>query len=421
MYRGKVCGLFALSLIVSSIVLSVLSSGVSYAASAYDNAYQTVNTLQLWNGTSNIDVSTSWAGYFTDSQNYPNAWNGYAHVKEQFMTSWQNRQRWSVVQQCNGTSEQCYYIVYWSENADFYLEWSSDPLMVTGHSSTWVNALKVEWNSSANDFRVSPYQEFNGKRNGLISYPAANVKNFITYTDFPNYPVDYAGGEIVMEVADPKKKLQFGWSVDTDGTVTGTFTQNVKSDMLAHCGITWTLYQSDNTWTTGSTINTATQDQFMSYVYKSITPGFYQLEAKPNVCIPFIDDGSIASSKVDIAYNGAFISGVSDKGGNSKTPLAEQSALINSFGFTQAIQAPLKAISRMVGARCAPITLPLFNGSSMTLPCLSGFYSSTLPVFFGIWQVVITGIIMYWFAINMLAHIKRLMNPNNDSIEAVDL
>lgn len=172
--------------------------------------------------------------------------------------------------------------------------------------------------------------------------------------------------------------------------------------------------------TPGTNINTTTQEFTLTYRYDHLTPGFYQLTSKPNFCTPYIDDGSITPITVNIPFNGSFVGSTSNAGGNTTTPFAVQSTILNKYGLTQAVKAPLTAIGKLAGTSCSAIELPLFNGATISIPCMSGFYSN-VPTLFTIWQVTITGIIAYWFSIKSFHHIRGLLNPNNDAITTVDL
>lgn len=451
MYKGKVCGLFASFLIISCMVLFGPLSGVSHASSVYDDVIISGGSATLTSkykpgvGTCDDDNSFDafgWAGIISDSTKYHPAYEAQAgDVASALDNAFNNGGGWWVNQwvtpdgsnpslaggalsTCSGDS---WLQVLISDNktATFQDNWGGKQVGMTG--SWYAVTIFASNTSTSNEKQWLVTEVYHGTGNSVLAgYSLAQgyapQKTVLSAFDLA-YPEGYEGYKPPDNISISKKdKLQFGWSVDNTGTLTAVFLQNVKSDMLDHCGITWTLKESDSSWTnTGNTINSVTQEKSMTYDYKSLSPGFYKLTGQIGTCIPFIDDGKILASTVQIAYNGSFVGGTSDKGGNSSTPLAEQNAVINSYGFTEAIQAPLKAISRMVGSTCAPVTLPFINGSNIVLPCLSGLYKSSVPIFFSIWQVAITGAIMYWFAVNMLRHIKKLVRPNDDSIEVVQL
>jgi len=263
---------------------------------------------------------------------------------------------------------------------------------------------------------------YSGAVGGFVIGNGTNDYQLFLYTGAITYPSGYSGATPPSSYTPPNN-IQFVWGVDQNGVVTATYTQNLpqqQEDMLTHCGITWELTNSDSSWNPGTVVDTKTQEKTLTYRYDHITPGFYQLKSKPNWCTPYIDDGSISSTTVNIPFNGSFVGGTSSAGGNTAGPFATQSTILNQFGLTQAVQAPLNAIRRLVGTTCNPVVLPSFGGGAITLPCMSGYYS-TLSVMYGIWQVTITGVVAYWFSIKAFHHIRGLLNPNNDAIATVDL
>lgn len=398
------CGLSVQSLMLFSFAILlapffVLFNGPSASAAANDFVKCTI-PLETY-----TDFGERAAQRYGGAENY-NSYEfkfvGVCHGSGEIQIHLVNKEAYWTVQGGPGIYNQSYDKLY---NGSYY-------------------GIGTLWAAYTSDGTFTGWNQTNGSNFvGVMETESSGSGFKYSDSDVTNKDQSFIDGgfSIPSNVHEPKKKLQFSWSVTDSGKLDAIYLQNVTNDMLNNCGITWKLEQSNIDWDTDTTIETITQQKNMVYTKSGITPGFYKLTAKIASCVPFIDDGSIEESTVRIAYNGSFIAGNSDAGGNSQTPFAESSTILNSFGLTQAVQAPLNAINNLQSSSCSPVTLPLFSGSNIVLPCLSQFYSSTLPVFFGIWQISITGVLGYWFAVNMLAHIKKLLNPQNDSIEVVNL
>lgn len=89
-------------------------------------------------------------------------------------------------------------------------------------------------------------------------------------------------------------------------------------------------------------------------------------------------------------------------------------------GLTQAVTAPITALQTLITATCSPIVFPFGPSASFTVPCLSQFYSN-VPALFNIWQVFITGGVMYLVVIKLMGRIRAYTNPLDDSIDVVQL
>lgn len=417
--------LFIGSSLVFSVLVSFILPFTSNATSVYDNAYQTTKDLTIKNKDESscnpTDIANTWASYITDETKWQQYKQQMPEVKQSFKNALDHG-RWGVsIMNANADGSTTQAMAFWTEDTSLSLQWGKE-----NDGRSWVKAPNVytaviycDNNTNGKPAAGLAGQGFsNGhiqKSDYILSWSTRGTRNLLVYTDHPNYPDGYQGDKIVQEW-DPPQRMKFYWSVDEHGHVYALYSRNIKTDMLTNCGVTWTLYNSNDKWVRGSTINTKDTIQEMPYGYDTLVPGTYQLELKPKVCIPFIDKGDVQGDYVNIAYNGSFISGVS---GDNKNP--PTLSVLQTFGLSQAITAPLNIMKSFTSATCSPINIPLFFNQTITLPCMSPFYQNTLPVFFTIWQLSITALITYWFSIKSIGHVKKLINPYDDSIEVVNL
>lgn len=445
MYRGKVCGYFGCLLIISCMVVFVVGSvfftGSSvFASSQYDTYLKKADILTIKsNDNSNPctndykkDWSTSWTQLIQDPQYW--SYGGQSSKQSEYWTAFQDSidtGDWIALSQRdshnNALSATTIKIIYSPKG--MIADWTINSTSVFVKAKDGSNLYEITFQVfQAGGCQPKAWQPTRvavsniGKVNngGSGTYESLIALFVVSNTDM-NYPPGYEGVLAPTEWSPPvDNKLRFTWSVDKDGNVSGIDTRNINSDVLDHCGVTWTLYNSTMDWQKGSVINTVTQPQYKIYNYSTIPQGFYILEEKPNYCVPFIDNGKIHLGTQNIEFKGLNIGGMSDKNKESSTPFNESNPL-NQFGLTKALQAPLIAIQKLATVTCSPITIPLFNGTSATAACPSQYYQSTIGTFFTFWQMAITGMVAYAVSIGIIGHTKRLLNPDDDRIEVVDL
>lgn len=414
---------------VSGACSVLFTSSSASASSIFDQKIETTETLKLNVGNTTYcpeySMETQWASVVTTKEKWNNQ-GQFAEFSGLFKSA--------VAQGSYGVIARSGYIwiigstrpgkLIWQPNGD-YVGFVSDQ-------------------SDAQYFQIGLYDK--GSYNGntgqcgqpIIAWAGTDTKNSLGYTyiiDSPhtngkiflmagvdfNYPPNYAGQQIQGSWTAPAdNKLRFGWSVDQDGNVSAVDSQNVHADMIKNCGVTWTLYNSTIEYQKGSVVDTKTQPQTKEYDYGKIPQGYYILEEKPNACVPFVDDGKIQAGTQNIEFKGLFIGGMSGTNKESSTIFGENNPL-SQFGLTQAINAPLLAIQRLATTSCTPITLPMFNGSNITAPCTSAFYSAKLPAVYTFWQIALTGMVAYAVAIGIIRHTKVLLNPDDDRIEVISL
>jgi len=91
-------------------------------------------------------------------------------------------------------------------------------------------------------------------------------------------------------------------------------------------------------------------------------------------------------------------------------------------GLSSVITAPIESFESMLTAGCTPISLPLpFVGESLSLPCMTDFYTNHLGAFYTMYQTVVSGAIAYYVLVNIFAMVKGFKDPENDKIEVAKL
>lgn len=95
----------------------------------------------------------------------------------------------------------------------------------------------------------------------------------------------------------------------------------------------------------------------------------------------------------------------------------------NNHGLSGVISAPLIYIKSLLSSTCTPISLtfPFVENYTLTLPCMSSFYTENFGAFFTIYQTIVTGLITYWVCIKIFFMIKGFQNPESDKVEVINL
>ncbi|AWW06047.1 MAG: hypothetical protein [Inoviridae sp.] len=403
MYKGKVCGSFAVLLGLLATGSSIVFSSSAHAASKYDGVYQTVTDLKVKTSDCAEQTVVNYVQYMTQAQHHS--------FRNALATG-----AWNISQNKDSTGYQSVYIA-WSETDKGRLIWGETYVAWEGEGINSIRLTTKNDMTGSGDCSIVATPMQTNSRSAMLSTKDGRYKNY-QYTGKVTYPDGYAGGSIRDTVND--NKLRFGWSVDADGNVSAVDNQNVRADVLDHCGVSWTLYNSTSDYQKGSVVDTKTQPQAKSFEYSKIVQGYYILEEKPNYCVPFNNDGKIQPAVQNIEFKGLFIGGMSGTNKESSTIFGENNPL-SQFGLTQAINAPLTAIQKLATTSCTPITIPLFNGTSTTAGCTSGYYKAKLPAVYEFWQIALTGMVAYAVAIGIIRHTKSLLNPEDDRIEVVQL
>lgn len=99
---------------------------------------------------------------------------------------------------------------------------------------------------------------------------------------------------------------------------------------------------------------------------------------------------------------------------------------IPTFALNEAIESPLVFLATLPAkvqpSQCQPITVPLpYLNEQITLPCFLPIYQQHFAPIVNLWSLLLTGFVSYGMAINLMARMKKDVNPKDDTIEAVKL
>lgn len=98
----------------------------------------------------------------------------------------------------------------------------------------------------------------------------------------------------------------------------------------------------------------------------------------------------------------------------------------NDYGLSSIITAPIPLLQSLNNSSCSTVDLPLgvFGGvheERLSLPCMTPVYSSIFGELFTLYQTITTGVIAYFIGLAYFNKIKQLKDPDNDSIEVINL
>lgn len=247
--------------VITSAILFATLLGVFYvpssasAASVYDDYYRTIDTLEI-SASGNFcpdsfDITLDWSQYILDA---PDIAQG---VKDSWLYAINNNGRWGVSQNFQGYNNSI--SVYWTEDDSLYLDWDSNPNAVTakGNSMQGVNITMANYFGPC-----APYAASMGGLSNIAvsSSPSAgyDVRNFLIYTDYPNYPTGYEGEEIVQEYEPPISKPEF------------SIYYNFQDKQLAVKDTTTYEGEPDECWI--QLPNNLQGDNFNEYYYDCLNP-----------------------------------------------------------------------------------------------------------------------------------------------------
>jgi len=208
--------LILLSVLILSAVGALAGASPANAASIYDTVYRVTDEVhikealtagQCVSGTS-TDVTFNWATPIVDESTWLPSQNvsDLTDMKNSFLTALENG-RWGVSQITDNS-----VLVFWTEDTSLDLRWN--PAGVNA-SSTTSNIYQTRIESSClYTTSIEPHPVTSGGMSfnipnseatnvsTLPAYNAFNVNLFV-YTDYPNYPTDYAGLPIVIDPPIP--------------------------------------------------------------------------------------------------------------------------------------------------------------------------------------------------------------------------
>lgn len=258
----KRCGLFALSLLVSSIGLSVLLSNSLYATSIYDNVYQTTDDLNVYyeKGYSSslpdlegrkVDFKTSYYDYISKPENYK--WNSY---KKEYLDSFKTaleKGSWFVSMQTsksNGKVSRLFQL-FWRADGDFKLSWRNNMLTVNA-----THNITISYSSNWPDKPFTPYVIARDINTDSIvsSSDGAYANVFLTQRSGNiTYPEGYDGKRIIADIKDRKQiRPQFTYQLHDRSLTAHDYAQDLPTFEpepgynIVSYEVQWSLFKCDD-------------------------------------------------------------------------------------------------------------------------------------------------------------------------------
>lgn len=198
--------LIAALILTLSSVCSLLMPPVANATSIYDGAYQTTSTISLSNtasgsrsACSSVNYSANWLALFDEASNpYSSQQAVIDNLKASYLVASENG-RWGISQFEDSGAGIVGIHIYWTEDTSLSLSWQGDSsdyfIRPTGNNLKSISFVtQAAWFGNSN---CEPYVRFD-----LSTYPPfvsdeiGIHKSFFVYTDNPNYPSGYEGGEV---------------------------------------------------------------------------------------------------------------------------------------------------------------------------------------------------------------------------------
>lgn len=209
--KVKIHFVMAMKLTLFLFVSSIIFSQNANAISPYDANYLTTDDLiisQSYNSgcMPGVDITESWTSYITDESKWRNTYQEtMPDVKASFLKALRDG-RWGVSQTYSfvGTgSEYQTVLIYWSEDNDLALDWTSTQWHVMADNVDGVVELVCAGNNTATQMFPSLGNYDNVTVSANLPAPTFNggVKNMFIYTDHPNSPENYEGVGLVGKVS----------------------------------------------------------------------------------------------------------------------------------------------------------------------------------------------------------------------------
>lgn len=256
-----------------------------------------------------------------------------------------------------------------------------------------------------------------------------------------DYPQNY-NGEIVPvgEAVLDKLKPEFFYKVNEEGLFTIEYAKNIKPFLT---GTFYTNLDKMNTNWNGLDYNVT---QFVSVpagamkeTYTLPVAGYYLINISHNQQLdnPPWDNDNYSIEQIFMQF---YWDGITPISGNNINCSASELCNpwrkpeidsyfgidFNTYGLTSAIYAPLDFIatlpSKMASSACEPLVLPLpYMDEDLVIPCLRPVYETHFAPIYNLYSVILTGLVTYYFAVNIFARLKKDSSPNDDSIEVAKL
>lgn len=459
----------ALLVVLSSSLF--FTSGSADATSAYDNVITTTDNITIQASlTPTYNVTCSPAILTTQSDG-PLTSAGFAKYTDRLnalsgqptlsslMSSYQSAKATGTVaitastlwtSSARTTIQDRTYTIWWTATPNKSLSWYSAAVGTSG--SDWYNITLESYNrangsnlptaSGGCGTYIANYLTGQNFVAGSQYNSPSGQTDIFTYSGNPNYPTGYAGANILSTyIAPVHLKPTYTFSVDKTGELQIKYEKNISPFLT---GITTTaLDKMTNNWgaldTSGGTstiwTNQANPAGFLEQSTTLTVSGYYMLHFTHNQQLDSPPWDSTKRFYIDEAWvqfywdGHSVVNGTTDCPGQSicnPTKKADQSPFgsmfdTNSYGLTAAVNAPISAISTLSSKTCSTIDVP-FASATLHITCLSSLYNiGVLATVIPIYQTVLTGLIAYWLAIKVIGHTKKLSDPDDDSIDVVDL
>lgn len=196
-----------LALLIALYALAPLWGAQSAsAASAYDDHYQTVDSVHLTNsqtyggGPCTVELGVDWLKPMREGPRYnPEAYDSITDAI-------QNGGNWAVSQTLYENSDH-QVIVWWTNDDSLNLQWEAGGISVGGNNLKKATLFLMNAGGyiDCNSPSIYNYQTINYRE--FISTPDGVIKNLLVASDNINYPVDYEGKDIVSTVIPKTKKM----------------------------------------------------------------------------------------------------------------------------------------------------------------------------------------------------------------------
>ena len=457
-----------LFLIFSAILLSIpfgllfVVSSVS-AASPFDNVVQTTNaldikcinsndeTLSLWNAWSSLVYgdaleTTGWGTPVFEGKQVIYGVN--ETYLQNFRTALSDRVAdgtgWGVTlrgfTESSGTSD-TYVDIYAASSSSFsptfgYHGNTNDPGLFSNPSQIYSLSLVCDGdnlifstNNSGNPNSVA----------GQFDYGTWSEHAKVFFLNFDiEYPEGYAGEQPPKDYNPPAFfNPEHTWTVSPEGELRVRYDKNYPG--YARVNSYWELRKTDDDPPTLLDTKLLTPYETAQYTYTLPGAGYYEIAVGYTGSYP-VNWGDYSrdwngwnSSLFSIYWDGfSFASGNNHDRGEcdivcknyEQDPISNIGGAfgrlnVDMHGLQAIILMPINFIASLPTYvdNCQPINFS-FYGSSQQLPCAGPAYANIGGgVIYGIWQTVITAVVVFAIAFDSFRIIKNVNTPRNDSIE----
>lgn len=439
-------------LFLSLLVVSLSSTVIpAYAASDFDDVVVQgqpfIECYKTTTGGYNTEKFDLRYTYLTLIQDSPDSSN-----KTTFLNAYDNAlnegQGWSLVQDIynDGTRDISTGVTLWV---------TTNPTVATAsfYDNGFEKTLQMH-----NAIRATVYCENDGQYK--VSFNVSSTNRVIASNNLSNpnntrpvfanvnisYPSGYSGTVIPDTIPNPDNQTQltpdFSYSVNADGDLKVTYLKNISPFLTGV--FYWKIDDAGNNWNgpiTNKTVVTVQPAGLMDETYRLDAPGYYrfdmshnqQLDSPPwpadttnyfvkQVWVEIYWDGHTPINGTTVGCGGQIICNQLTNPDNLPDQQSK-TVVFDLGGIGSMITIPVEVLQAILDAPgCSPITIPLM-GTTVTWPCLSTtFYNQAWfqPLWI-VWQLVLTGGVIWLVANQSLRLIQGLADPNKDRIEVTQL